>query len=165
MAMLRVFVKKTVRLDRMNPSQQQMFKIGQVAVASVKDRVRRALTPDLTPSKKLSKRWAVIKTRWARSIPSIRLPARRDLSFSGQMLRDFQVRTVSETKFQARNSTRRGRDKAAGNERREQWAAYSREDEKRVQKAARQLLPAIAGRMVIAYSRGSLTGPRGTVKL
>lgn len=149
----------------MNPRQQEMFKIGQVAVASVKNRVQRALTPDLTPANKLSKRWAILKTKRSRLLHTIKLPAKRDLTYTGSMLRNFQVRTVSETKFQARNSTVFDRQKAAANDRREQWAAYSREDEQRVQKAANQILPAIAGRMVIAYSRGSLTGPRGTVRL
>lgn len=132
----------------MTPTQREMFHITNVAVASVKDRALKALTPDGTSAKPLTKRYAIKKTRLRGVFGGFPRSNKRDLHYTGRMMANFQVRTVSDTKGQARNSTVRDRAKAAANDRRQQWAAYSQENVRTVVKAANAIKPSIAGRII-----------------
>jgi hypothetical protein len=91
---VRIYVKKQVRLDRLNFNQSKMFKIGNVAVASVKNRLALAQGPNDTAAKPLVRRYAIWKTKRGKG-------NRRNLSLSGDMLRNFQVRTVTENRARA----------------------------------------------------------------
>src|SRR5512133_616941 len=105
MGSVRIYQKKEIRLDRLNVRQQEMFKIANVGVAAVKNRLAAAKGPDDGPAKPLSKYYAIQKTKRGKG-------NRRNLMLTGDMLRNFQVRTVSENKAKASNSTRKDRLKA-----------------------------------------------------
>ena len=105
MPSVRVYQKKQIRLDRLNFRQTQMFKIGNVGVAAVKNRLAAAEGPTDSSAKPLTKRYAIWKTKLGKG-------NRRNLMLSGDMLRNFQVRTVSENRAKASNSTRKDRIKA-----------------------------------------------------
>ena len=104
MASVRIYQKKEARLDRLNVRQEQMFKIGNVGLAAVKNRVAAARDrPMARPSRS----------------PALRDPQNQDgqgqppqPELTGDMLRNFLVRTVSENKAKASNSTRKDRIKA-----------------------------------------------------
>ena len=53
MPSVRIYHKKEIRLDRLNFRQHQMFKIGNVGVAAVKNRVMAAQGPDDGPARVL----------------------------------------------------------------------------------------------------------------
>src|SRR5579884_4517453 len=105
MASVRIWQKKQIRLDRLNFRQHQMFKIGNVGVAAVKNRVGVALGPSDAPAKPLTKRYAIRKTRLGKG-------NRRNQTLTGDMLRNFMVRTVSGNRARAGLSTRKDRIKA-----------------------------------------------------
>ena len=118
MASVRIYQKKEARLDRLNVRQAQMFKIGNVGLASVKNRLAAAQGPNDGAAKPLSRYYAIRKTKMGRG-------NRRNLMLTGDMLRNFQVRTVSENKAKASNSTRKDRIKAWITSKIEPWAVFS----------------------------------------
>ncbi len=133
MASVRIWEKKQIRLDRLNFKQHQMFKIGNVGVAAVKNRVGAALGPSDAPAKPLTKRYAIRKTRLGKG-------NRRNLAFTGDMLRNFMVRTVSENRARAGLSTRKDRMKAWVNQKIEPWVVFSPKNKAAVLEAARRVL-------------------------
>lgn len=94
MATVRIYFKKQVRLDRLTFKQQQMFKITNAVLASVKNRVTSARGPSDGPAKPLSTYYAIRKGR-------LGLGNRRNLVKTGLLMRNTQVRTVSENKGSA----------------------------------------------------------------
>jgi hypothetical protein len=142
MASVRIWEKKQIRLDRLNFKQHQMFKIGNVGVAAVKNRVGAALGPSDTPAKPLTKRYAIWKTRRGKG-------NRRNLTFTGDMLRNFQVRTVSEKQSRAGLSTRKDRIKAWVNQKLELWVVFSPKNRAAVVEAARRILNEMKGRLLL----------------
>jgi len=144
---VRVFQKKQIRLDRLNFRQQQMFKVGTVGVAAVKNRLAAAQGPDDSPAKPLTKRYAILKTKLGRG-------NRRNLYLTGDMLRNFQVRTVSENKAKASNSTRKDRIKAWINSKIEPWIVFSPKNKTAVVNATNQILREAAPRLVLEKSLG-----------
>ena len=65
---------------------------------------------------------------------------RRNLMLTGDMLRNFQVRTVSENKAKASNSTRKDRIKAWITQKIEPWVVFSPKNREAVQQTAQQVL-------------------------
>ena len=120
MASVRIYQKKEVRLDRLNIKHAQMFKIGNVGLASVKNRLAGAQGPNDGAAKPLSRYYAIRKTKMGRG-------NRRDLMLTGDMLRNSMVRTVSENKAKATNSTRKDRIKAWITTKIEPWAVFQPE--------------------------------------
>ena len=147
MASVRIYQKKEVRLDRLNIRQAQMFKIGNVGLASVKNRLAAAQGPNDGAAKPLSRYYAIRKTKMGRG-------NRRDLMLTGNMLRNFMVRTVSENKAKASNSTRKERVKAWITNKIEPWAVFSPKNRLVVQQTAQQVLNEIAPRLAIERSLG-----------
>jgi hypothetical protein len=147
MASVRIYQKKEARLDRLNIKQAQMFKIGNVGLASVKNRLAAAQGPNDGAAKPLSRYYAIRKTKMGKG-------NRRDLMLTGNMLRNFQVRSVSENKAKASNSTRKDRIKAWITSKIEPWAVFSPKNRQVVHQIAQQLLAEIAPRMVIERSLG-----------
>ena len=147
MASVRIYQKKEARLDRLNVRQAQMFKIGNVGLASVKNRLAAAQGPNDGAAKPLSRYYAIRKTKMGRG-------NRRDLMLTGNMLRNFQVRTVSENKAKASNSTRKDRIKAWITSKIEPWAVFSPKNRVVVHETAQKLLAEIAPRLVIERSLG-----------
>ena len=142
MASVRVFYKKQVRIDRMNFRQQSMLKIGTVGVAAVKNRLAGALDSNDAPSKPLTKGYARQKTR-------LGLGAKRDLMLTGDMLRNFQVRTVSDNQAKANNSSRKGRLKAWINQKIEPWVLFSPKNKKAVAESASKILKEMAPTLIL----------------
>lgn len=147
MASVRIYQKKEIRLDRLNVRQEQMFKLGNVGVATVKNRLAAAQGPEDSAAKPLTKRYAIWKTKIGRG-------NRRNLMLTGDMLRNFQVRTVSENKAKASNSTRKDRIKAWITSKIEPWAVFSPKNRAAVQQAGQQILAEIAPRLVLERSLG-----------
>jgi hypothetical protein len=106
---IRIYQKKQIRLDRLSFRQTGMFKIANVGVAAVKNRLAAAQGPGDGAAKPLTKRYAIWKTKHGRG-------NRRNLMLTGDMLRNFLVRTVSENKARAANSTRKDRRQSLDHE-------------------------------------------------
>ena len=142
MASVRVFYKKQVRIDQMNFRQQSMLKIGTVGVAAVKNRLAAAQGPTDSSAKPLTKRYAIRKTQLGKG-------NRRNLMFTGDMLRNFQVRTVSDNKAKANNSTRKDRLKAWINQKIERWVVFSPKNKVAVAESARRVLQDMKAKLVL----------------
>jgi hypothetical protein len=147
MGSVRIYQKKEIRLDRLNIKQAQMFKIGTVGVAAVKNRLAAAQGPDDGAAKPLSRYYAIRKTRMGKG-------NRRNLMLTGDMLRNFQVRTASEKQAKASNSTRKDRIKAWITNKIEPWVVFSPKNRQTVQKTAQQVLTEIAPRLVLERGLG-----------
>ena len=107
MKSIRIYVKKKIELSRLNVRQKEMFKLGTVAVAAVKDRLAHARNSHDGAAKPLTKRYAIQKNRML-SRGGFRRTGRgsgrknvRDLRLSGDMLRNFTVRTVRDNSVRA----------------------------------------------------------------
>jgi hypothetical protein len=142
MASVRVFFKKQIRIDQMNFRQQAMFKIGTVGVASVKNRVTAAMGPSDSPAKPLTRPYAIAKTK-------LGLGNRRNLTLTGDMLRNFQVRTVTENRAKASNSSRKDRLKAWINQKIEPWIIFSPRNKTAVADAAGKVLKEMSPKLVL----------------
>ena len=147
MATVRVYQKKQLRLDLLNFRQNQMFKVGNVGVAAVKNRLSAAQGPADNPAKPLTKRYAIRKTKLGRG-------NRRTLSLTGDMLRNFMVRTVSENKAKASLSTRKDRIKAWINQKIEPWVVLSHKNRAAVTEAARRILIEMKPRLLLEQVLG-----------
>lgn len=142
MPSVRIYQKKQIRLDLLNIRQSAMFKIGNVGVAVVKNRVTAAQGPADSPAKPLTKRYAIWKSKRGRG-------NRRNLTFTGDMLRNFQVRTVSENRAKASLSTRKDRIKAWVNQKIEPWVVFSPKNKAAVVEATRRVLHEIKPRLLL----------------
>ena len=118
MPSIRIYQKKQIRLDRLNFRQARCSR----SATSASRRSRTALRPRRarpTPAAKpLTKRYAIRKTKLGKG-------NRRNLMLTGDMLRNFLVRTVSENRAKASNSTRKDRIKAWINQKIEPWIVFS----------------------------------------
>jgi hypothetical protein len=103
--------------------------------------------PTDAPAKPLTKRYAIWKTRKGKG-------NRRNLTFTGDLLRNFQVRTVSENRAKANLSTRKDRIKAWANEKREAWMVFSPKNKAAVVEAARKMLEAMEPRLLVEKALG-----------
>jgi len=144
---VRVYQKRQLRLDLLNFRQRQMYELGNAGVAAVKARLAAAQGPTDSAAKPLTKRYAIWKTRKGRG-------NRRNLTLTGDLLRNFQVRTVSENRAKASLSTRKARIKAWVNQKREQWMVFSPRNREAVKNAAQQMLEAMKPRLVIERALG-----------
>ena len=147
MASVRVFYKKQVRIDHLTFRQQAMFKIGTVGVAAVKSRIAAAEGPTDSSAKPLTKRYAIQKTKLGRG-------NRRNLMMTGDMLRNFQVRTVTDNRAKASNSTRKDRLKAWLNQKIEPWVVFSPRNQAAVAESARRVLLEMRPKLVLERSLG-----------
>jgi hypothetical protein len=147
MASVRIYQKKEARIDRLTVRQHQMFKIANVGVASVKNRLAAAQGPTDSAAKPLSRYYAIRKTKMGKG-------NRRNLMLTGDMLRNFQVRTVSENRAKASNSTRRDRIKAWITQKNEPWVVFSPKNREVVHQTAKKLIAELAPRLAVERSLG-----------
>jgi hypothetical protein len=124
-----------------------MFKIGGAGVASVKNRLAAAQGPTDASAKPLTKRYAIRKTKLGKG-------NRRNLMFTGDMLRNFMVRTVSDNKAKANNSTRKDRLKAWINQKIEPWVVFSPKNKATVGESARRVLADMKSKLILERSFG-----------
>ena len=143
MARLRVYVKKQLVVNSLAFRPQQMYKIGHAGTLDVKMRVGAAVNANDAPAKKLTKRYAIYKNKVVRMGR-----VKRDLTLTGAMLQNFQVRTVSNNSAQARNSTRKDREKANRNQQREPWILFSPNNQRAVLRVTQQVFGDIVKQMV-----------------
>ncbi len=142
MPSVRVYQKKQLRLDLLNFRQRQMYELGGVGVTAVKSRLGNSQGPGDSAAKPLTKRYAIFKTRKGKG-------NRRNLAFTGDLLRNFQVRTVSENRAKASVSTRKDRIKAWANQKREEWMVFSPRNRAVVVEAAGKMLEAMKPRLLV----------------
>ncbi len=147
MPSVRVWQRKKLVIDKLSFAQVQMFKIGNVGVAAVKNRVVAALGPADSPAKPLTKRYAIRKTKLGRG-------NRRNLTLTGDMLRNLQVRTVSEKAAKAGLTSRKDRIKAWANQRIEPWLVFSPKDKASVVEATRRVFEEMKKRLLLERSLG-----------
>ena len=142
MASVRVWVKKQLVVNHLTFRQRQMFTLGTVGLAAVKNRLAAAQGPDDGPAKPLNKRYAIRKTKLGRG-------NRRTLSLTGDMLRNLSVRTVSENRATASLTTRKDRIKAKANSAIQSWLVFSNKNQAAVFEATRRLLGDVARRLLV----------------
>ena len=130
---VKVFVKRRLRFDLLNYDQQQMYKLGVFGLAEVLTRIEKAKNTDDAPAKPLQQRYAIRKSKR-------RLGNRRNLKFTGAMLGNWSVRTVSRNFDRAEMTTLKQRQKARANNKIEEFAAYSPQNQKRVAEVANQIM-------------------------
>lgn len=135
-------VKKQIQLDRLDFKQQSMVKLGTVGNASVIDRVGKVLNSEDQSSKPLTKQYAIRKTKAGKG-------NRRNLRFTGNMLRELSVRTVTQNRSNSGLTTDRNRRKARGNQAIEPWLLFSPNNQQAVSGAAQQILKEMLPRIVI----------------
>lgn len=147
-ASIRVYVKKQIRVDRLSFGQVQMLKLGNVALAARKNDIAALRTPTGEPVKPLTKRYAIRKSRntkrgqgGGRNV--------RDLRYTGDMLRNWLVRTVSDNKATASWSTLKDRQKALSNKRIQDFIAHSPGGIQAVRRAGQLLLNEAAPRLLL----------------
>ena len=147
MPSVRVYQKKQLRLDLLNFRQRQMYDLGSAGVAAVKARLAAAQGPEDSPAKPLTKRYAIWKTRKGKG-------NRRNLWLTGEMLTNFTVRTVSESRAKATVSSRKARIKAWANQKREAWMVFSPKNKAAVVEAARKMLDAMKPWLLVERALG-----------
>ena len=147
MPSVRIWQKKRLVLDHLNFRQHQLFKIGTVGVAAVKNRLQAPLGPEDQPAKPLTKRYAIRKTKLGKG-------NRRNLNFTGDMLRNLQVRTASEKAAKASLTSRKDRIKAWANQKIEQWLVFSPKNKSAVVDAARRVMTEAAKRLWVERNLG-----------
>lgn len=126
--MIKIRVKTStgkITLAGFGPEKYQMLGWGKFAVNVVKERVRAGIGSDDSPMKDLKPSYAKFKAKTGKI-------AIRNLTFSGAMLDNLQVRYADPSKVRADITSRLGRIKARTNERRTPWFGFSRSDEKKV---------------------------------
>ena len=139
---VRIWFKKTVKIDRLTFRQRDTLRIGSAGLLDFKRRVSQGLNTLDQPAKPLSKRYAIRKSR-------LRRGNRRDLWFTGKMLSNLTIRTVSDKRAVARLTSAKDRLKAAVNQRRERWLAFSPANTRAVLDTARKVLAEAKKRMII----------------
>lgn len=158
MASLRVYVKKNIEISRLNFDQRQMLTLGTIGIGSIKTRAANALNPNDAPAKPLTRRYAIRKSR-LRGLQKFVGPTfggtraitnKRDLTLTGNMLRNLRLSTVSEKKVTARWSVQKERQKAANNQRLDPFIDFSPKNVQDVARNAGQILSNLIGRLVVS---------------
>jgi len=131
----------------------QMLPLGNFGVETIKDRVSKGIGSDDAPMPALKmtrrKRWSKKQQRWVEYGAQDsgygkvkRLAGRqpiRDLTFAGDMLNDFSVRSVSASEVRMDITTQKSRMKARVNEIRAPWFGWSPADLVKLIARSRQL--------------------------
>jgi hypothetical protein len=147
MATVRVYQKRQLRLDLLNFKQRQIYDLGNIGVAAVKRRLAAAQGPEDGSAKPLTVRYAKWKSRHGGS-------NRRNLTFTGNLLRNFQVRTVSDGRAKANLSTRKDRIKGRANQAIEPWMVFSPRNRQAVIEETRKTLAQLKSRLLIEKQLG-----------
>lgn len=147
MANVRIYVKRQIAVNRLNFDQKTMLALGNVALSSRKESVTKGQTVEGSAAAPLRKRYAKRKAK-------LGLKPIRDLVFSGELMRGWLVRTVSDNRAHASWSTRRNRKVAAENDRREKFIGFSKTDERSVTVAGQRLLTQMIPRLALTRSLG-----------
>ncbi len=147
MATVRVYQKRQLRLDLLNFKQRQIYDLGTIGVDAVKARLAAAQGPVDSAAKPLTVRYAKWKSRHGGG-------NRRNLTFTGNLLRNFQVRTVSEGRAKANLSTRKDRIKGRANQAIQPWMVFSPRNRQAVIEVTRKTLAQLKSRLLIERQLG-----------
>ena len=139
---VRIWFKKTVQVDHLSFKQRDVLRIGSAGLLDLKRRVASGLNTEDQPAKPLSKRYAIRKSR-------LRRGNKRDLFLSGRMLSNLTIRSVSDKRVTARLTSAKERLKAAVNQRRERWLAFSPANTRAVLDTARKVLAEARRRLIV----------------
>lgn len=135
---VRVYLQRRLRFDLLDFDRQRMYKLGVFGVAEVLNRVSSAIGPEDGPAKPLKRTFPFYARRKSR----FGLSNRRDLhgfGRGGHMLDNLKVRTVGMNSMTAGFSTKRMRDKAAGNTKNEAFMVFSPRNVQRIAEASRKI--------------------------
>jgi len=142
MAMVRIWQKKKLHLEPLTFKQRDMVRIGSAGLLSVFQRISEHKGPMDAPAKPLTKNYAKFKSR--------RHKGRfRDLKFTGDMLRNLTLRTISDNSARAGLTSRKERIKGETNRQREIWLVFSPANKAVVMDAARLVLTEAKNGMVV----------------
>ncbi len=128
-----VFVKRQNRFGKLTYNQQQMYRLGVFGVSEVLNRIGKSKNIEDGPAKPLGRGYAIKKTK-------LGLGNRRNLKFTGDMLRNLSVRTVSTDYAMARLTSQKQRDKGTANSKIEEWLSFSPSNQRRVTEVGRDIL-------------------------
>ena len=142
-ASVRIHQKKRIRLHGLTFKQLQMVKIGRVGLADVKRRIAAAQGPNDEPAKPL-KDVAYRLQKKRKGLQPV-----RDLHFSGEMMKNLTLRTVSEKAAKAAFTSRKARSKANANQNIEQFVVFSPKNKDVVRDATEQELRENARMLVV----------------
>ncbi len=145
---IKVYVKKQIRVDGFNIQQRQMLQLGNVGLASRKDEISRGRNAQGGPAKPLSKRYAIRKS-FLTKLGQGRGRNIRDLYLTGSMMREWSVRTVSNTEARAGFTTRKNRVKAQENNAIEEFISWSPENTRKVVEAGNRVVKENTPRMIL----------------
>lgn len=145
---VKVYVKKQIRLDLLSFTQRQMFNMGNVGLASRKHEISQGLNATGGRAKPLSKRYAIRKSRNTKGGQGKGRNI-RDLRLSGDMLREWSVRTVSNRQAVASWTTLKNRIKARANELKETFISWSRKNTTDVVRAGNLMMSEAKKRIVL----------------
>jgi hypothetical protein len=159
MAMIRIWQKKKLKLDHLTFRQRDMVQIGSAGLLSVFKRLSEAKGPNDGPAKPLTTRflrkhrdgtatwinkgYAMQKARKGRG-------RFRNLRFTGDMLRNLSLRTVSDDRARAGMTSQKQRDKGQANQKIEPWLVFSPQNRQAVMAKAREIFAAKIKNLIIS---------------
>ena len=160
---VRIWVKKQLRLDMLTFKQREMVQVGSAGLLSVFKRLSEAKGPTDAPAKPLStgfwrthrdgtKTW--INKGYAMQKARKRRGRFRDLKFTGDMLRNLSLRTVSDNSARAGLTSKKQRDKGWANMKIEPWLVFSPKNKQAVIEKFQLVLKERIKRMVISKNTG-----------
>jgi hypothetical protein len=149
LAGIRIHQKKRIRLHTLTFKQLAMVKIGRVGLAEVKRRVAAAMGPNDEPARPL-KDISYKKQKRREGLPAV-----RDLHFSGEMMRNLTLRTVTDKSATAAFTSRKQRAKARANQNIEPFVVFSPKNAAVVRQATDKELRANVKAMVVETWLGS----------
>jgi hypothetical protein len=116
----------------LNFGTRAMYALAKFALATMLNRVSKAIGSNDQPMKPLKKGYAIHKTRLGRG-------NKRNLLYSGDMLRNISIRSVSEYQARIDLTSAKQRMKARQNEVKSPWYGWSPNDIARMSVRAQQL--------------------------
>jgi hypothetical protein len=131
--------------------EQTMLRYAQYAIALIRTRVSRGIGSDDAPMPGLKKGYAIRKTKAGKG-------NRRNLEFTGDMLNNISVRSVSATQARIDITSPKQRIKARANERRAPWWGLSPRDAAQLTTAARGFFGAQVANLGVGSGRGRAFG-------
>ena len=144
---VKIYFKKEIRLDNLSFNQLQMFKLGTVGLGNRKDEILRGLNGQGQTAKPLTKGYAIFKSKATKYAGGGRNV--RDLRLTGDMLREWSVRTVSDKQAFSGWSTRKGREKARANNLIEPFIVWSPRNRTAVVSGAFQMMAENTKKLIV----------------
>jgi hypothetical protein len=152
---------RTVKLDtgrkvrffgEIDTNAQQMLALGNFSISVMVGRVQRGIGSDDAPMKALKRGYAIQKTKKG-------LGNRRNLTYTGDMLRNISVRSVSARQVRIDITSTKQRQKARANEQKSPWWGWSARDMAQITKAIEQLFGVNIANIGVGFGGGRKARP------